>query len=51
MHLHPLLAAFEIFWCLQGLEYIPQLQAGDTILTAKVIAGGQNLIIPQSNPS
>jgi hypothetical protein len=36
---------------LQGLEYIPQLQAGDTILNARLIAGAERLIMPETKPA
>lgn len=43
---------FSVFgYVTGGLEYIPQLQAGDTILNARLIAGAERLIMPETKPA
>jgi cyclophilin family peptidyl-prolyl cis-trans isomerase len=42
---------FSVFgYITGGAEYIPQLQAGDTILNARLISGGERLVVPESSP-
>lgn len=33
---------------MQGLEFIPQLHGGDTILSAKLVSGQERLIMPEA---
>jgi len=40
-----------LFVCVQGLEYIPQLQAGDTILNARLVSGAERLVMPETKSS
>ena len=41
--------AYDLTTCflLQGLEYVPQLQGGDTIVHAKLVSGRDRLVLPE----